>query len=87
MDAPVRLPLFSCLGEWENELEGAMLIRAGLGGTEREDWEEKYDQLPSHAAVSEDQGTDQAGQMKRQDKRAHIGRELIVSTETGFPDG
>lgn len=63
------------------------VVEGLYGCAEREDWEEKYDQLPSHAAVSEDQGTDQAGQMKRQDKRAHIGRELIVSTETGFPDG
>lgn len=33
--------------------------------TESEDGEEEHHQLPSHEAVSEDQGTDQAGQVKR----------------------
>ena len=31
-----------------------MLIFAGLVGTENEDGEEEYDQLPSHEALSED---------------------------------
>lgn len=41
--------------------------------TESEDGEEEHYQLPSHAAVSEDQGTDQAGQVKG-DKMMEIGR-------------
>ena len=48
-----------------------MLIFAGLVGTETENGAEEYDQLPSHEALSEDQGTNQAGQMRRKSKRAH----------------
>ena len=36
-----------------------------LVGTEAEDGEEEYDQLPHHEAVSEDEGADEAGEMKR----------------------
>lgn len=55
-----------------------MLIGAGLGGTEAEDGEEEYHQLPPHEAVSEDQGTDQAGQVKREDKRAPRGNTFTL---------
>ena len=56
----------------------------GLGGTETEDGKEEYHQLPPHEAVSEDQGTDQAGQMKRRLQRAHGGKVkvTILYTET-----
>lgn len=52
------------------------------GGTETEDWAEEYDQLPSHEAVSKDQGTDQTGQMKRKDSRAHRVKIRTICTGT-----
>lgn len=55
------------------------------GGAETKNWAEKYDQLPSHEAISEDQGTDQAGQMKRKDDRGHRAKIRTIYTETIFP--
>lgn len=52
-------------------MSGTILICAGLDGIETEDGEEEHYQLPSHEAVSKDQGTDQAGEMKRKDRRVN----------------
>ena len=55
----------------KNNIQGKkdLLIRAFWRNLEREDGQEEHDQLPYHEAVSEDQGTDEAGQVKKDIKR------------------
>ena len=53
---------------------------------ETEDGEEEYHQLPPHEAVSEDQGTDQAGQMKRKGQKRHREKAPKLYTHTMFPN-
>ncbi|KAM0806203.1 hypothetical protein BDR22DRAFT_7747 [Usnea florida] len=71
--------MISVLGCWAsagNAAAGCQQLEQSLRAcmdspVQNEDGEEECDQLPSHEALSEDQGTNQAGQMRRNNKRAH----------------